>query len=151
MRRLHLKVKPKLVGIMKKIDRREKVREAKALKAANISSSIKEELLARLQQGTYGDIYNFPQQEYEDVLEDDFEYEMDEDEDDGVMEFVEEYDEDIMSDEEEAIENTSIDYGVDDEAILQNHHQKSSTPSGPRVEIEYEHEFPVAVQQEELE
>ena len=50
-------------------EKRDARREAKALTAAKLETSIKQELLSRLKQGTYGDIYNFDQKVYERVLE----------------------------------------------------------------------------------
>ena len=69
MRRLKLSVRPKIVGVNKKLDRRERTRERKALRAAQLEKSIEQELLQRLKQGTYGDIYNFPLRNYTKALD----------------------------------------------------------------------------------
>jgi protein MAK16 len=53
MRKLKLKTRPQLIGINKKVERREKIRETKAEKRAEIDRKVKQELLARLKQGLY--------------------------------------------------------------------------------------------------
>ncbi|KAF9076981.1 ribosomal L28e protein family-domain-containing protein [Rhodocollybia butyracea] len=55
MRRLQLRQEPKLVGVKKKQDRREAVRERKALSAAHLEKSIEKELIERLKSKAYGD------------------------------------------------------------------------------------------------
>ncbi|KAI0305972.1 ribosomal L28e protein family-domain-containing protein [Multifurca ochricompacta] len=55
MRRAKLHTPPKLVGIKKKLDRREAVRERKALAAAHLERAIEKELLERLKSKAYGD------------------------------------------------------------------------------------------------
>ncbi|KAF8159746.1 Mak16 protein [Crassisporium funariophilum] len=55
MRRVKLRQQPKLVGVKKKLDRREAVRERKALSAAHLERSIEKELIERLKSKAYGD------------------------------------------------------------------------------------------------
>ncbi|KIK21641.1 hypothetical protein PISMIDRAFT_51616, partial [Pisolithus microcarpus 441] len=55
MRRMKLRQEPKLVGVKKKLDRREATRERKALSAAHLEKSIEKELIERLKSKAYGD------------------------------------------------------------------------------------------------
>jgi protein MAK16 len=106
--RIALRTKTRLVGIKKKVERRERTREAKAVSAAKLDKAIEKELLERLRSGAYGDIYNFPQEQYEKVLDDEAELE-----DESEEELEEELGEEV-SDEYEA------EYEYEDESEVED-------------------------------
>lgn len=97
MRKLALKTREKIMTTPRKEKKREARREEKAEKAALLEKSIEKELLERLQKGVYqqSDIYNYPLEEYNKVL--DMEKlkaaDEEEDEEEPEIEYVEGYDE----------------------------------------------------------
>ncbi|XP_057955985.1 uncharacterized protein LOC131149507 [Malania oleifera] len=115
MRKLALKTREKIMTVPRKEKKRESRREEKAEKAAVLEKSIENELLERLKRGTYGDIYNYPVEEYNKVLDIEGQHATNEDEEEPEIEYVEGYDE---LEEEEDIE----DFGgfAMDESLMDN-------------------------------
>ncbi|XP_061345284.1 protein mak16 isoform X1 [Gastrolobium bilobum] len=96
MRKLALKTREKIMTTPRKEIKREARREAKAEKAALLEKSIEKELLERLQKGVYqqSDIYNYPLEEYNKVLDmEKLQLADEEDEEEPEIEYVEGYDE----------------------------------------------------------
>ncbi|WVZ85626.1 hypothetical protein U9M48_032528 [Paspalum notatum var. saurae] len=91
MRKLQLKVREKVMTMPRKETKRDLRRLDKAEKAAQLDKNIESELKERLKKGVYGDIFNVPYKEFDEVLDmerDDVALE-EEDEEEGEVEYVE--------------------------------------------------------------
>ena len=68
MRKLKLKMRPTLTTINTNNEKVERGKERKALKAAQLDRAIEKELLERLKQVSDGEIYNYPEANYNKII-----------------------------------------------------------------------------------
>lgn len=152
MRKLRKTTKPKMVGVNKKVERRENRREVKAQVAAKLENSIEKELVERLRNGTYGEIYNFPTQSYlnavdemeEDEVEGEDEVEYNSEGDDQPeIEFVEDFEEEESDMEDYGQDGGDMlsDFSDDDDQDDTQHKKRRKTNTKPYINVEYEQEM----------
>ncbi|XP_051144539.1 uncharacterized protein LOC127260703 isoform X2 [Andrographis paniculata] len=113
MRKLALKTREKIMTVPTKQKKREARREEKAEKAAVLEKSIENELLERLKKGVYGDIYNYPVDKYNEILDKELGKEViTEDEEEAEIEYVEGYED--LEEEEDMEDFGGLGVGTDE-------------------------------------
>lgn len=136
MRKLKLRRQKLLVPIQKKIDRREKRKEEKALLAAKIEKGVEKTLLERLKKGVYQDLYNIPQTAFDDAMrEGEVSDEEEEDINDEEEEVEREKEMELSDDVREYIEADSDDDLDDEEAEYES---DSGHPEAVDVSSDFE-------------
>ncbi|KAL7149159.1 hypothetical protein ABFS83_05G021300 [Erythranthe nasuta] len=163
MRKLALKTREKIMTVPTKEKKREARREEKAEKAAQLDNVIEKELVERLEQGLYGDLY--PIQKYKELLSKEAEMNEMEEEEEYATEYVEGYEEleeeedmedfggraminddadmDDDDDEEDDEETVYIDRKRDRKSSarkLEKEEPNSKSKKKVRVHVEVEHE-----------
>ncbi|XP_073132729.1 uncharacterized protein [Henckelia pumila] len=152
MRKLTLKTREKIMTTPRKEMKREARREEKAEKAAVLEKSIEKELLERLKKGVYDEIYNYPVDKYNEILDKEAvkdtasDYE-EEEEEEPMIEYVEGYEEleeEDMEDfggfafREADVEDDADEMDDDIEETLDVEHKKGRKDSARKLDKDHE-------------
>ncbi|EAR94548.2 MAK16-like protein (macronuclear) [Tetrahymena thermophila SB210] len=114
IRKMKVKGFKEIVPIKKKAERRDKIRETKALQAAHIEESIEKELLDRLKSNVYEDIYNTYPKAFNKVMDNNEIYEQEEEQDQDELSEANISDAELIYDENDDDEDDDDEEGEDD-------------------------------------
>jgi protein MAK16 len=132
MRKIRARGAPKFVTVKKKVERRLRSREKRALSVAQVENKIQAELLERLKSGVYGDLYKFNDKEKEAGSEEEEEEEEDEEE----LEFIAaDYSDEDLEDEED-LEDIYREY--EDASEEEEEQEEKPKKKRKHLNIEYE-------------
>jgi protein MAK16 len=135
MRKIRARGAPKFVTVKKKVERRLRSREKRALSVAQVENKIQAELLERLKSGVYGDLYKFNDKEKE---KENGSEEEEEEENEQDLEFVAaEYSDEDLEDEEEDLEDIYNEY---EDLSEEEEEEQEKQPKKKRKHLNIEYE-----------
>ena len=138
MRKIRARGQPKFVTVKKKVERRLRSREKRALSVAQIENKIQTQLLDRLRSGVYGDLYKFK----DDIKEKQRREEEEEDEqEEENFEFVAtDYDTEDEENYEEDLEDIYNEYEQESEEEEEEEEEQEKQPKKKRKHLNIEYE-----------